>query len=96
MSKTVTQSGLRVPPNPTVEDIFNIHMFEEPLVPIGVNPTPAENAALVTAILNYSKRMEDFSSLTEFLEIYPKSSWNAALLTDLGIDYYKDTCTESR
>jgi hypothetical protein len=87
----VRQNELQFPPNPTVQDIFNIHMFEEPLVPIGANPTPAENAALVAAINDYSRRagLQDFSSLTGFLEAYPKSSWNAALLTDLGIDYYK-------
>ena len=59
-------------------------------MPIGADPTPAENAALATALADYSKRSspDDFSSLTGFLECYPKSPWNAALLTNLGLEYY--------
>ena len=59
-------------------------------MPIGADPTPAENAALAAALLDYSKRSgpDDFSSLTGFLETYPKSPWNAALLTNLGLEYY--------
>ena len=77
-------------PNPTSEDIFLARLFEEPLVPIGADPTPAENAALAAALLDYSKRSgpDDFSGLTGFLEAYPKSPWNAALLTNLGLEYY--------
>jgi hypothetical protein len=91
MSETVPQSEFGFPANPTVQDIFKIRMFEELLGPIGANPTPPENSALVAAILDYSKRIgpADFSSLTEFLEAYPKSSWNVGLLTNLGIEYYK-------
>jgi RHS repeat-associated protein len=75
---------------PTPQNIFHGRFFEEPLVPIGVEPTAAENAALAAALLSYSKRSspDDFSSLTGFLEAYPKSPWNAALLTDLGFGYY--------
>jgi hypothetical protein len=42
------------------------------------------------ALLNYSKRTspDDFSSLTGFLDQHPNSPWRAALLTDLGLDYY--------
>jgi hypothetical protein len=60
---------------PTPKDIFQGHFFVEPLVPIGADPTPAENAALVTALQNYSRRIgpDDFSSLTGFLEAYPSS-----------------------
>jgi RHS repeat-associated protein len=77
-------------PNPTPQDIFQARIFEEPLVPIGADPPPAENAALAAALLGYSKRSgpDDFSSLTGFLRAYPTSPWNAALLTDLGLEYY--------
>ena len=77
-------------PNPTPQDIFLARLFEEPLVPIGADPTPAETAALAAALLGYSKRSgpDDFSSLTGFLETYPKSPWNVALLTNLGLEYY--------
>jgi RHS repeat-associated protein len=77
-------------PNPTLQDIFLTPLFEEPLVPIGADPTPAETAALAAALEGYAKRSgpDDFSSLTGFLEAYPESPWNAALLTDLGLEYY--------
>jgi hypothetical protein len=76
--------------NPNSEDIFRAHLFEEPLVPIGGEPTPAENAALATALLGYSKRSgpDDFSSLTGFLDALPNSHWNPAVLTNLGLEYY--------
>src|SRR4051812_32264537 len=95
MDKTVLQveppqTALQFSPNPTPQEIFQARVFEEPLVPIGVDPTPAENAALAAALLGYSKRSgpDDFSSLTGFLDTYPKSSWNAALLINLGLIYY--------
>ena len=74
----------------TPEDIFQTRLFEEPLVPVGAEPTPAENAALADALLGYSKRHgpDDFSGLTGFLETHPESPWNAALLTNLGLEYY--------
>ena len=77
-------------PNPTPQDIFLARLFEEPLVPVGADPTPAETAALAAALQGYAKRSgpDDFSSLTGFLEIYPKSPWNVALLTNLGLEYY--------
>jgi hypothetical protein len=60
------------------------------LVPIGGEPSADENAALAAALLGYAKRSgpDDFSSLTAFLETHPKSPWRAALLTDLGLEYY--------
>ncbi len=90
MNEKISQSEIYVLSNSTIQDIFNIRIFEEPLVPVGADPTPAENDVLVSAILDYSKRAdtEDFSSLTGFLEIYPTSSWNVALLTNLGLEYY--------
>ena len=44
-------------------------------MPIGVELTPAENAALAVALLGYSTRSGsyDFSSLTGFFEKHPKS-----------------------
>src|SRR4051812_19984702 len=76
--------------HPTPEDIFLARCFEEPLVPIGTDPTPAENAALAAALQAYAKRSDpdDFSSLTEFLELYSTSPWKVALLTNLGLEYY--------
>lgn len=85
-----SRAHLEFPAQPQPEDFFRSHVLEEPLVPVGSQPTTEENAALAAALLNYSKRtsVDDFSSLTDFLGRYPKSAWCAALLTDLGIDYY--------
>src|SRR5256884_3113664 len=84
------QSSLHLSLNPTAQDIVQARLFEEPLVPMGAEPTPTENAALAAALQSYSKRSgpDDFSSLTGFLEIYPNSPWNVALLTNLGLEYY--------
>ena len=75
---------------PDAGDFFRVRVFEEPLVPIGGEPVPAENAALAAALTGYAKRTgpDDFSSLVDFLEKHPRSPWRAALLTNLGIEYY--------
>jgi hypothetical protein len=76
--------------NPSTEDFLRARVFEEPLVPIGGSPTVEENRQLAAALNSYARRKsaDDFSSLTRFLERHPNSPWNAALLLDLGIDYY--------
>jgi RHS repeat-associated protein len=75
---------------PSTSEILQVRVFEESLVPIGCEPTPAENGALGAALLRFSQRTspDDFGSLTEFLAQHPKSAWRAALLTDLGLEYY--------
>lgn len=84
------KTGLEFSANPTVQEIFRARVFEEPLVPIGGEPSADENTALAAALLGYSKHsgQDDFASLTGFLEKHPKSPWRAALLTDLGLEYY--------
>ncbi|PYJ60145.1 MAG: peptidase C39, bacteriocin processing [Verrucomicrobia bacterium] len=76
--------------NPTPQELFRARVFEEPLVVVGGEPTPAENAALAVALTSYSRRnsSDDFASLTRFLQQHPQSPWRAALLTDLGLEYY--------
>src|SRR5438128_1992280 len=76
--------------SPTPQDFFRAHLFEEPLIPIGGEPTADENAALAAALSAYARRTspDDFSSLTDFLSVHPNSPWRAALLTDLGFEYY--------
>jgi RHS repeat-associated protein len=81
---------LELSANPTTQELFRARVLEEPLVPVGGEPTPAENAALAAALLAYAKRggLDDSSSLTGFLATYPTSPWRAALHTDLGLEYY--------
>lgn len=76
--------------NPTSQDILLARLFEDPLVPVGDDPTPADTAALTDALQAYTKRssLGDFSSLTDFLALNPKCSWNVALLINLGLEYY--------
>jgi RHS repeat-associated protein len=76
--------------NPAAVEFFRIRIFEEPLVPIGGEPTANENKALAAALLGYARRSgpDDFSSVTSFLEQYSRSPWRAALLMNLGIEYY--------
>ena len=84
------KSGLEFSAKPTTQEIFRARLFDEPLVPIGGEPSPTENAALATALLRYSQRAgpDDFSSLTGFLRDHPRSPWRAALLTNLGLEFY--------
>ena len=81
---------LELPANPSAQDLLGARVFEESLVPVGLEPSSAENAALAAALVGYSKRAtpDDFSSLTQFLETHPHSAWKAALLTGLAIEYY--------
>jgi RHS repeat-associated protein len=81
---------LEFPPKPQPEDFFRSHAFEEPLVPVGPEPTEEENAALAAALMTYSHRasVDDFSSLTAYVKQHPASPWSASLLTVLGIEYY--------
>jgi hypothetical protein len=82
---------MNLSPNPTTEEICHAHLFEERLAPIGADPSLPENAALSAALLGYSKRSgpDDFSSLTGFLDDYPESPWRVALLTNLGLEYFR-------
>ena len=70
--KEETGVSLAFPANPTAEDIFRARIFEEPLVPMGAEPTAKENAdfaaALGTlpnvAVPTISPRSQNFSALT--------------------------------
>jgi hypothetical protein len=79
--------SLSFPSNPNTEDIFRARIFEEPLVPMGAEPTPGENADFAAALTAYAECgvPDDFSALTEFLDAHPHSPWNGALLTNLGL-----------
>jgi hypothetical protein len=75
---------------PLCDEISRFPVFSEPLIVIGAEPSCDENAALSAALVAYSQRSgpDDFSSLTDYLERYPDSPWNASLLTNLGTEYY--------
>ena len=50
------RANLEFPAQPSTEDVYRSHVFEEPLVPVGGEPSSAENAALAAALLNYARR----------------------------------------
>jgi RHS repeat-associated protein len=73
-----------------LQDLSFPRLFEEPLIPIGTHPTAEERGALATALQSHARRTspDDFSSLTAFLDEHPGSPWSAALLLNLGLEYY--------
>lgn len=93
MPENILSPGEQVPvyfsKNPTDEEIFKVHFFEEPLVPVAGTEITGENADLVFALANFSQRKtdDDFSSILNFLESHPSTRWRGALLSDLGILY---------
>src|ERR1700710_1577772 len=54
---------------PTDEEIFRAHFFEEPLVPMEGKYSAEENTAFVFALASFSQRenLEDFTAITKFL-----------------------------
>ena len=79
-----------VSPVPSVNDIFLLRVFEEPLVPVGTTASDAENVAVADALNAYGHRAgpDDFSAITDYLSAHPASAWNAALWTGLGFEFY--------
>lgn len=86
-----TGVSLAFPASPTAEDIFRARIFDEPLVPMGAEPTRQENADFAAALVNYAEcgGPDDFYALTAFVGAHPGSPWNGALLTNLGLVYYR-------
>src|SRR5690348_5088703 len=84
----VALPALKLPANPSTEDLCRARLFEEPLVPIGGLPSADENAGLANALAQYSRRAahDDYTTLTQFLTNHPTSPWSAALLTLLGLE----------
>ena len=83
-------TGLHFSTEPTVAEIFDARVFDEPLIPMGIEPTAEENSAIADALVRYSNRtsLDDFSGLTGFLADFPRSPWAGSLLLHLGTEYY--------
>lgn len=81
---------VRLSESPSEQELCRCRVFEEGLVPVGGSPSPAENRALARALQAFLDRSssEDFSALTGFLDIYPQTVWRAALLLNLGNEFY--------
>jgi RHS repeat-associated protein len=83
-------AGINLSANPTVDEIRNLRLFAEPLVPAGA-PSMDDNQQLAHALAAYSQRPvgDDFSALEQYLAAHPDSPWNGSLSFDLGLEYYK-------
>jgi hypothetical protein len=64
--------------------------FEEPLVPTNAF-SRGDDEALLQAIHSYRKQTspDDFGAFVEFLATHPTSRWRVAVLTNLGLSYYR-------
>jgi RHS repeat-associated protein len=84
---------------PTDTEIEQARIFDERLVCIGEKPGPEENAALAKVLGTYAeaslaagpfaKDAVDLKPIEDFVSNHPTSSWKVALLTNLGIEYYR-------
>ncbi|HJV91536.1 MAG TPA: hypothetical protein VJ623_14595 [Holophagaceae bacterium] len=83
------RKALALPASPSVADLRGIKVLAEPLVPIGGEPTPEENAALARALERYEATgvTEAVDPLIDFLNAHPSTPWAASLLTDVGVVY---------
>jgi RHS repeat-associated protein len=71
---------------PTSTEIMRARVFEEPLLPVGAEPSTEENrelARLLTAYLDAG--VPDGTQALEAFATHASSPWRASLLTDLGL-----------
>ncbi len=78
----------------TDEDVFQLMIFDEPLVPAGGSgESDAERQAFVAALTAYAASIEarqpGFEVLDGFVAAFPKSRWRAALEFNLGLARYQ-------
>jgi hypothetical protein len=83
----------------TDTEIERAHIFDERLIRIGARPDSQENAALAKVLSSYAeaslaagpsgKDTVELGSIEQFIISHPNSSWKVALLTNLGIEYYR-------
>ena len=81
---------LRFSTEPTDIEIINARVFDEPLIPVAIEPVSGENNALAEALSQYASRSrpDDFSALAGFIQGFPDSRWAASLLLHLGVENY--------
>ena len=74
---------------PTTAEISRARVFDEPLVPILVSPSPQDNRALAQAIVAYlhGNGGEETQAFETYLEAHATTPWRASVLTGLGVIY---------
>ncbi len=82
--------GFVLSENPSTQEIRNVRLFAEPLVPVGLEPSAVQNSQLAKALGQHARRaaLDDFSALDQFVADHPNSPWTPSLLFDLGMEYY--------
>jgi hypothetical protein len=83
--------------NPTDDEISSARVFGNPIVSLGTNIAPGENAALAAALVAYRNRADadDASALENFLLAYPNSPRLLSLSVNLA-GHYRRTSQFSR
>ncbi|HXP61986.1 MAG TPA: cysteine peptidase family C39 domain-containing protein, partial [Dongiaceae bacterium] len=84
-------AGWSLPANPSAEEIRDVRMFVEPLVPTGAVSSAEENRLMAEALHAHFSRavVDDFSDLEQFAANYPASPWTPSLTFNLGMEYYQ-------
>jgi RHS repeat-associated protein len=75
--------------SPTDEEISQARVFPSPIISIGNDSSPTENADLAAALLAYRNRVDpdDASAIENFLQQYPQSPRYISLSSDLAAHY---------
>ncbi len=77
---------------PTTDEIKAARFFTEPLVPLGAEPSEAENVAIGRALEAFVARAnrEDASALLAYLDAYPATPWRASLVANIATLYARN------
>ena len=75
-------AGFVLSANPSEQEIRQVRLFAEPLVPTGSVPSAEENRQVAEALRQHVQRTiaDDFSALEQFVAAHPESPWTPALL----------------
>lgn len=77
-----------LPANPTMNDVANAKVFEEPLFPVS-EPSVEEVRALAKALDAYvaGGRLDRLEPIRTYLHAYPAGAWRLPVLVNLGLMY---------
>ncbi len=83
--------GWNLSANPSTQELRNVRMFVEPLVPTGSELSAEDNRQAAEALHAHYQRpvTDDFSDVEHFLANHPDSPWTPSLTFNLGMEYYQ-------
>ena len=75
----------------SAEALRRQRIFEEPLQPLGAEPTARENADLQAALAAFERAgdPERMTPFLRYLQAHPNSPWSASLWSNLGAAYHR-------